>query len=218
MLDQIISLFQQLYDVEFLIRTVGYAGIAFIIFAETGLMIGFFLPGDSLLVTAGVFAAAGLLDIWTLNLLLIPAAIIGDAVNYYIGKRIGPALYSRPDSRFFRQSHLKKAKEFYEKHGGKMIILARFVPVVRTFAPTVAGIAGMSYPKFAMYNVVGGVLWVAGLTLLGFFLGKSVPDIEKNIIVVIAVVIFVSFLPAIWEIWKHRQEKKKQAQEGGGTV
>ncbi len=211
MLDQIIPFFQQLYDVEWLIRTVGLAGIAFIIFAETGLMIGFFLPGDSLLVTAGVFAAAGLLDIWTLNLVLIPAAVIGDAVNYFVGKRLGPALYNRPDSRFFKQSHLKKAKEFYEKHGGKTIILARFVPVVRTFAPTVAGIAGMSYPKFAMYNVVGGALWVAGMTWLGFFLGKSVPDIEKNIIAVIAVVIFASFLPAIWEFWKHRNGKSARA-------
>ena len=208
MIDSLLSWLHQLYDIPSLIRWGGYAALVGIIYAETGLLFGFFLPGDSLLVTAGVFAAAGLLDIWMLNLLLVPAAILGDATGYYFGKKVGPALYSRPDSRFFKQEHLKKAKAFYEKHGGKTIILARFVPVVRTFAPIVAGVSGMSYSSFAMYNIVGGVLWVLGLTLLGYFLGTQVPDIEKNILWVIGTVIFLSFLPAIYEYWKHRQQKE----------
>ncbi len=208
MFDSLIAWLQQLYDVPSLIRWGGYAALVAIVYAETGLLVGFFLPGDSLLVTAGVFAAAGLLDIWMLNLLLVPAAILGDATGYYFGKKVGPSLYSRPDSRFFKQEHLKKAKAFYDKHGGKTIILARFLPVVRTFAPIVAGVSGMSYTAFATYNIVGGFLWVTGLTLLGFFLGAQVPDIEKNILWVIGIVVLVSFLPALWEYWKHRQQKK----------
>ncbi len=209
MLDQLTSLLHQIYDVKAIIQWGGYTALTLIIFAETGLMVGFFLPGDSLLVTAGIFAAAGLLNFWTLLLLLIPAAIIGDAVNYYIGKRLGTALYQRKDSRFFKKDHLLKAKAFYDRHGGKTIILARFVPVVRTFAPTVAGISGMSYPAFAMYNILGGILWVASMTGIGYFLGNTVPDIEKNIILVIAIVILISFLPAIYEIWKHRRKRQE---------
>ncbi|MBU1197097.1 VTT domain-containing protein [Candidatus Micrarchaeota archaeon] len=207
MWDQLIVFFTQLYDIPFLISTVGYAGLAFIIFAETGLMIGFFLPGDSLLVTAGLFAATGHLDIFLLNVILVPAAIMGDAVGYFFGKKVGPRLYSRPDSRFFKQSHLQKAKAFYDKHGGKTIVLARFVPVVRTFAPIVAGASGMSYKSFATYNVVGGFIWVTGLTSLSFFLGHAIPDLEKNLLWVIGLVIFLSFLPAIYEYWKHRKRE-----------
>ncbi|MFH0971995.1 MAG: VTT domain-containing protein [Candidatus Micrarchaeota archaeon] len=207
MLDQIGALLNQIYDVKAIIQWGGYAALVFIVFAETGLMIGFFLPGDSLLVTAGLFAATGVLDIWTLLFLLIPAAIIGDAVNYYIGKKLGTALYERKDSRFFRKAHLLKAKAFYDKHGGKTIVLARFVPVVRTFAPTVAGVSGMSYPAFAMYNILGAILWVGSMTGIGYFLGNTVPDIEKNIIFVIAIVIFLSFLPAIYELWKHGRKR-----------
>jgi membrane-associated protein len=207
MLDSLVHFLQQLYDVPFLIRTVGYAGLFAIIYAETGLFFGFFLPGDSLLVTAGVFAAAKLLDIWLLLFLLVPAAILGDATGYYFGRKVGPALYDRPDSRLFKKEHLRKAHDFYEKHGGKTIILARFVPFVRTFAPIVAGISGMSYASFATYNVIGGLLWVVGLTMLGYALGSVVPDVEKNILLVIGVVILVSFLPAIYEYWKHRRSK-----------
>ncbi|MFH1257919.1 MAG: VTT domain-containing protein [Candidatus Micrarchaeota archaeon] len=207
MLDQISALISQIYDVKAIIQWGGYTALILIVFAETGLFFGFFLPGDSLLITAGIFASAGILDIWMLNLLLIPAAIIGDAVNYFIGKRMGTALYQREDSRFFKKAHLLKAKAFYDKHGGKTIVLARFVPVVRTFAPTVAGISGMSYPAFAMYNILGGILWVASMTGIGYLLGNAIPDIEKNIILVILVVIFLSFLPAIWELWKHRKKQ-----------
>ena len=189
------SFFQTVYNVPELIRLGGLIGLILIVFAETGLLIGFFLPGDSLLITAGLFAARGDFNIFTLNVTLIAAAIIGDATGYWIGRRTGRALYSRPDSLLFRREHLRITHEFYEKHGGKTIVIARFMPIVRTFAPMVAGVAEMGYRKFAMYNVVGGILWVTSMTLGGYFLGQLVPDIERNIHYVIAVVIFLSLLP-----------------------
>lgn len=190
----------------------GYVVLILIIFSETGLLIGFFLPGDSLLVTAGVLAAAGLLDITLLNVLLIPAAIIGDATGYTIGFRSGKRLLQRPDSRFFKKSHVDKTQEFYAKHGGKTIVLARFVPIVRTFAPVVAGIARMPYRQFALFNVAGGVLWIASTTLLGYFLGKVIPDIERYIHYVIAAVIFLSILPIIFEFIRNRRNRRAAAE------
>ena len=189
------SFFQTVYNVPELIRLGGLIGLILIVFAETGLLIGFFLPGDSLLITAGLFAARGDFNILTLNLTLIAAAIIGDATGYWIGRRTGRALYSRPDSLLFRREHLRITHEFYERHGGKTIVIARFMPIVRTFAPMVAGVAEMGYRKFAVYNVAGGILWVMSMTLGGYFLGQLVPDIERNIHYVIAVVIFLSLLP-----------------------
>ena len=189
--------FRFIYNVPELIRLVGLAGVAFIVFSETGLMVGFFLPGDSLLVTAGVFAAGGLLNIYTLIPVLLCAAVAGNATGYWIGKRAGQALYNRPNSFFFRREHLLKTHQFYERHGGKTIILAQFMPIVRTFAPVVAGAAGMSYRRFATFNVVGAVCWITSMTLTGFFLGRAIPDIEKRIHLVVAVVIFLSLLPAI---------------------
>jgi membrane-associated protein len=180
-----------------------------IVFAETGLLIGFFLPGDSLLVTAGLFAANGQLDIVLLNLALMVAAILGDATGYWIGYRAGMAIYNRPDSFFFRRKHLTAAHQFYEKHGGKTIIIARFMPIIRTFAPVVAGAGTMSYPRFATYNVVGGIGWVASMTLTGYFLGKAVPDLDKHLHLVVAVVIFLSLLPAIIAYLKARFSKKQ---------
>src|SRR5262245_49596592 len=168
-----------------------------IVFAETGLMVGFFLPGDSLLVTAGLFAAKGDLDIVWLNLALCAAAIVGDATGYWIGRRAGQALYSRPNSLLFRREHLIKTHEFYERHGGKTIVIARFMPIVRTFAPVVAGAAEMTYRNFAVYNVVGGISWVLSMTLAGYYLGRLVPDIDKHIHIVVAVVIFLSLLPGL---------------------
>ncbi len=197
--------FPWLPSVGEIIRWGGVFAITFIIFAETGLLVGFFLPGDSLLVTAGVIAANGDLSLTALLTLVPLAAVIGDAVGYQIGKRAGAALYSRPDSRFFKRSHLMKAHAFYEKHGGKTIVIARFVPIIRTFAPTVAGAAGMSYRRFATYNIVGGIGWVISMVLLGFGLGRSVPDLEKHIHIVIAVVIFLSLLPAVFEAVRHRR-------------
>jgi membrane-associated protein len=189
------AFFQTVYNVPELIRIGGLIGLILIVFAETGLLIGFFLPGDSLLITAGLFAARGDFDIVTLNLTLIAAAIVGDATGYWIGKRSGAALYSRPDSFFFRRDHLRITHEFYERHGGKTIVIARFMPIVRTFAPVVAGVAQMGYRRFATYNIVGGILWVTSMTLGGYFLGQAVPNIEKNIHYVVAVVIFLSLLP-----------------------
>jgi membrane-associated protein len=189
--------FRTVYNVPELIRLVGLYGLIFIIFAETGLMVGFFLPGDSLLVTAGLFAARGDLDITMLLVTLTLAAIVGDATGYYIGRKAGHALYSRPNSFFFRKEHLLRTRQFYERHGGKTIILARFMPVARTFAPVVAGAADMTYRKFATYNIAGGVLWITSMTLIGYFLGLAIPDLEKRIHLVVAVVIFLSLLPAI---------------------
>jgi len=190
------QLFHQLTDVETLVRVGGLTAMTIIVFAETGLMVGFFLPGDSLLVTAGVFAARGNLSIWALNGLLIAAAIVGDTVGYWIGRRAGEALFTRPKSMLFNPQHLRRAHDFYEKHGGKTIILARFMPIVRTFAPVVAGMAKMEYRRFLSFNVIGGVAWVLSMTLIGYFLGQF-EWVRKNIEVVILIVVFASILPGI---------------------
>ncbi len=187
----------------------GYWAIALVIFLETGAMV-FFLPGDSLLVVAGVYAAKGTTDvnIWLLNLILIPAAILGDATSYWIGRKIGPALFRKQESRFFKPSHVKAAHEFYERHGGVAIILARFMPLVRTFVPVVAGVAGMTYRKFATYNVIGGASWVASMTFLGYFLGSRFPWVAKRIEIVIIVVVAVSISPGIYAWFKARRRAK----------
>jgi len=194
-MDVIHEFFSNVYNVPELIRLVGFYGLIVIVFAETGLLVGFFLPGDSLLITAGLFAARGDFDYAMLLLALIPAAIIGNATGYYIGHRTGMTLYSRPDSLLFRREHLRMTHEYYEKHGGKTIILAQFIPILRTFAPVVAGVAEMGYTRFATYNVVGAICWVAGMTLAGYALGNLVPNIEQRIHYVVAAVIAVSLLP-----------------------
>lgn len=189
--------FRTVYNVPELIRLVGLYGLVFIIFSETGLMVGFFLPGDSLLVTAGLFAARGDLNIATLVPCLILAAISGNATGYFIGHKAGQTLYSRPKSFFFRREHLLRTHAFYERHGGKTIILAQFMPIVRTFAPVVAGAADMTYRRFAAFNVVGAILWITSMSLTGYLLGMAVPNLERRIHLVVAVVIFLSLLPAI---------------------
>jgi membrane-associated protein len=203
------NLFHQIYDVESLVRVGGLITLAVIVFVETGLLVGFFLPGDSLLVTAGVFAARGDLNIWTLNVALSLAAIIGDSVGYSIGRKAGPKIFTRENSLFFHRKHLVTTKEFYDRHGPFTIVIARFVPIIRTFAPVVAGVGRMHYRKFVTYNVCGGILWVMSTTFAGYFLGSVVPKIEERIHVVIAIVIFVSLLPIILkfarERWKARQ-------------
>lgn len=199
--------FRRIYNVPELIRLGGLVGLVAVVFAETGLMVGFFLPGDSLLVTAGLFAAKGDLNIVGLNLSLMAAAIVGDATGYWIGRRAGRALYSRPDSFFFRRQHLIKTHEFYERHGGKTIVIARFVPIIRTFAPVVAGAAEMGYRRFAIYNIGGGIGWVASMTLTGYFLGRAVPNIDKQIHLVVAIVIFLSLLPGIISIVREKLKK-----------
>ena len=204
MIEWIGDLLHQIYDVEGIIRWGGLLMLVAIVFAETGLMIGFFLPGDSLLVTAGIFAAAGHLDVVSLLLWVTLAAIVGDQLGYYIGHRTGPKIFRRENSLLFKREHLIRARDFYEKHGGKTIILARFIPVIRTFAPVVAGVGQMEYRRFVMFNVVGGFLWVWSMSLLGVFLGNAVPDIDRHIHKVIAVVVFLSILPAIIEYYRSR--------------
>ncbi len=198
-----------------------YAGLIFIVFAETGLAMGFFLPGDSLLVVAGLFAASGKLNVFVLLTTLFVAAVVGDAVGYYSGLKLGPRVFTRQKSLFFRPSHLEKAHAFYEKYGGKTIIIARFVPIVRTFAPIVAGAAQMSYRQFAVYNIVGGFLWVFSMILAGYFLGSLVERafgirLEDHIEKVVIVVVFLSLLPPVFEYLKSRREKARL--EGAGDA
>jgi membrane-associated protein len=205
MLDLIKGAYHLLTDVQGLIQWGGTLLVCTIVFTETGLFVGFFLPGDSLLVTAGIFAAAGHLSLAALLGFGSVCAVVGDQVGYVIGRKAGMALYRREDSFFFRKNHLVRAHEFYEKYGGKTIVLARFIPIIRTFAPAVAGAAGMNYRRFVSYNVFGGVLWVCSMVLLGYSLGSAVSDIDKHIHLVIIVVIFLSILPPIIEALRHRR-------------
>ena len=203
--------FSHLYRFDELIRWGGYAALVLIVFSETGLLAGFFLPGDSLLVTAGLLAAVdGVVNIWMLILLLSAAAILGDSFGYWIGYHAGPKIFSRENSFFFHKNHLIRTQKFYEKHGAKTIVLARFVPIVRTFAPTVAGVGKMAYRRFLLYNITGGIGWVMSMTLAGFFLGRSIPNIEKQIHWVILIVILLSFIPILREIYINRTSKAKQ--------
>lgn len=197
--------FSKLHDLDELIRWGGYIVLMAIVFAETGLFFGFFLPGDSLLVTAGLFAAKGDLNIVVLFVLVTACAIIGDAVGFEIGKLSGKRIFAREDSRFFKKKHLEKTQEFYNTHGGRTIILARFMPIVRTFAPLVAGVAGMPYRTFALYNITGGILWVGSMVGIGYVLGRSIPNIDQYIHIVIAVVIFLSLLPGIISYLRSRR-------------
>lgn len=208
-MDVIIDFFKNLRDLEGLIKWGGLLVLIIIVFAETGLLIGFFLPGDSLLITAGLLASQGYLDIFVMNVALILAAIIGDTVGYWFGRKTGPKIFKREKSKFFAKEHLIKAQEFYEKHGGKTIIYARFVPFARTFAPIVAGVGKMEYKKFLSYNIFGGILWVVSMTLLGYFFG-NIPFIKKNFEYVIIGVIIISTIPVITGYLKHRKEMKAQ--------
>jgi membrane-associated protein len=198
----------RVYNVEGLIEWGGLAVILSVVFAETGLMVGFFLPGDSLLVTAGLFAALGKLGLPALLAGASVAAVAGDAVGYWIGYRVGEPLYRRKESWWFRRDHLLRARAFYEKHGGKTIVLARFMPIIRTFAPVVAGVAQMRYRTFVSFNIWGGIGWVFSMTLLGYFLGRAFPGVLRHIDAVIIVVIFVSILPGIIEVVRSRRSAR----------
>ena len=204
-------MFEQLPTLEEIVIWGGYIGLFAIIFSETGLLVGFFLPGDSLLVTAGLFAARGQLDIRLLIPLLCIAAISGNATGYMIGLKAGHALYNRPQSRWFRRDHLIKTREFYERYGGITIVLAQFIPFARTFAPVVAGIAEMKYRRFASFNVFGAIFWITSMTLTGYFLGRLIPGIEHHIEYVIIVVVTISVLPLIIKYLRHRMSKGKEA-------
>jgi membrane-associated protein len=201
----------QLYDVRGLIEWGGTLLVCLIVFVETGMFVGFFLPGDSLLVTAGVFAGAGHMRLAELLSLVTLCAIAGDQLGYFIGRKAGQNLYRREDSRFFKKKHLEQAHEFYERYGGKTVILARFVPIIRTFCPPVAGAAKMSYQRFLAYDVAGGFLWVWGMVLVGYTLGRTVPNVDKKIHFIIAGVIVVSLMPAAYHAWKSRSAKPTAA-------
>lgn len=193
---------------ETILPAIGYLGIFLIVFAESGLLIGFFLPGDSLLFTAGFLASQNIFDIKILAVLCFVAAVAGDTVGYIFGHKVGKRLFHKKDSVIFHKDHLEKAKAFYEKHGKKTIILARFMPIIRTFAPIVAGMGDMHYPTFLIFNVIGGLLWGVGLSIAGYFLGRSIPDVDKYLLPIIAAIIFVSILPGIIHILRDKKYRE----------
>jgi membrane-associated protein len=194
-------------DMVSFIKAAGYLGLFAIVFSESGLLIGMFLPGDSLLFTSGVLASQGYLSYGFLAGLVSLAAILGDSAGYYIGRKTGPLLFVREDSIFFHKDHLEKARIFYERFGGRALIFARFMPIVRTFAPILAGIGNMDYPKFFLYNVIGALLWGAGLVSLGYGLGSVIPDIDRYLLPIIAVIIFLSFLPTVIHVIRDKERR-----------
>jgi membrane-associated protein len=213
-LGTVLAQFSDWLKPETYLETGSYLVLWGVIFAETGLFIGFFLPGDSLLFTAGVFAAKGDLNIWLVTIGCFIAAVLGDQVGYLFGRKVGPSLFSRPDARLFKQAHVHRAQLYFEEHGPKTIILARFVPIVRTFAPIVAGVAEMDYRTFLSYNVIGALLWAVGISLLGFFAGEAIGEenIDKYLLPIIAVIIIASVIPAAREMFKHRKAERERAE------
>jgi len=197
------------FDLVALIKAAGYLGLFGIVFAESGLFVGFFLPGDSLLFTAGFLASQGFLNIWILAPLAFIAAILGDNFGYAFGRRVGPAIFTRERSLFFHKEYLERARIFYEAHGGKAIVLARFLPVIRTFAPILAGVGRMRWPTFLFYNVIGAVLWAIGLTFLGFYLGNAIPNIDRYLVPIVLVIVIISSLPTLLHLVRHREIFKR---------
>lgn len=191
-----------MFDLPELIKAVGYLGLMGIVFAETGLLFGFVLPGDSLLFTAGILASQGFINIWITIIALMLGVFLGDNTGYWLGRRLGPKIFTKEESLFFRKTHLEKSQAFFEKYGSKALVLARFVPIVRTFAPTLAGVGKMHYPKFLFFSFVGSVLWSVGLTLLGYYLGKSVPNAEHYIIPGVIIIVLASISPFIYKFFK----------------
>ncbi len=198
------------FDLPQLIKTFGYLGVWAIVFAESGLMVGFFLPGDSLLFTAGFVASQpNSFNIWTLIFGAFVCAVAGDNVGYATGHRWGRRLFHKEDSRLFKKSYLEKTENFYEKHGQKAVVMARFMPLVRTFAPIVAGVAAMKYKTFMYYNLIGGFLWTFGITLMGYYLGRVIPDVDKYLLPIVLGIIVISFVPSIIHIIQERRDSKK---------
>ena len=198
-----------MFDPVSLIQTFGYLGLFAIIFAESGILLGFFLPGDSLLFTAGFLASQRLLDIRALIPLLFLAAFAGDSVGYLFGKKAGPKVFSRPKSVWFNPENVERTKRFFERYGTKTNVIARFIPVVRTFAPIMAGVGEMRYRTFVLYNALGAFLWAVGLTSLGYFFGSIIPNADRYILPVVALIIIVSLVPPVWEFLKERHRNKK---------
>ncbi|MEI6650774.1 MAG: VTT domain-containing protein [Candidatus Moraniibacteriota bacterium] len=203
------------FDLIEVIKTVGYVGLFAIVFAETGLFLGFFLPGDSLIFVAGFLASQGFFGPVMLAAVLFVAAFTGNMVGYEFGRRVGPKLFTREDSLLFRKDHVTKTKRFYDKYGGKTVMIARFIPVVRTFAPILAGVAEMKYMVFFAYNIAGAALWTLGLVALGYFLGTRVPNIDKYLLPIVLVIIVVSVLPGVWHLYRDSQEQKREQAEKG---
>ncbi len=199
-------------DMVEIIKAIGYVGLFGIVFAETGLFLGFFFPGDSLLFVAGILAAQGFFSLPILLVGLFVAAFTGNLVGYWFGGYVGPKIFSREDSLLFKKSHLIKAKKFYDRHGPKMIVLARFAPIIRTFAPIVAGVAKMHYGTFMLYNFVGALLWSVGLTTLAYYLGGLVENIDRYLLPIVLLIIFLSILPGVFEYWRDR--RATQAENG----
>lgn len=205
-------------ELTHLIETIGYIGLFAIIFAESGLLVGFFLPGDSVLFTAGFLASQNILSLPILIVTCFTAAVLGDSVGYTFGHRVGRRLFQREDSLFFHKRNVVKAQEFYEKHGPKTIVIARFMPIVRTFAPIVAGIGSMKYTTFVRYNIVGGVLWAIGLNLAGYYLGSLIPDVDKYLIPIVMTIIILSVTPGIIHILKDPESRKSIVNLGRKTL
>jgi len=201
MISQFLHIF---LDPRTLIMTLGAFGVIAVIFMETGLFFGFFFPGDSLLFLAGFFASLHYLPLWSLLIGCFVAAVVGDSLGYAIGRKIGPALFTREDSMLFNRKHISRAEHFYEKHGKKTIILARFIPIIRTFAPVVAGIGNMRYKTFISYNIIGGFVWTWAVLLFGYAFGSLIPNPDRYIYPVVLIIILVSAAPALWEIFKRR--------------
>ncbi len=196
------------FDLALFLKTAGYLGMFFVVFAESGLLVGFFLPGDSLLFTAGFLASQHFFELIPLISITLLGAIAGDSVGYTFGKAIGPKIFTRENSFFFHKDHLERARIFYEKHGGKTIIFARFLPIIRTFAPILAGVGNMKYPTFLFYNIAGGVLWTFLLTLFGYYLGKTIPDVDKYLLPIILGIIAISLTPSIVHILYYKFSRK----------
>jgi membrane-associated protein len=216
-MQEIAELFHRLRDLPALIQWAGYVGLTAIIFTETGLFFGFFLPGDSLLVTAGLLASQGLpLDVYLLGGILNVAAVAGDNTNYWVGRLSGPKIFRRDDSFFFRRKHVDRAHAFYERHGPKTIVLCRFMPIVRTFAPLVAGVATMNYRTFLTFSILGGTAWIWSMLFIGYFLGRLVPGVDRHIELVIITVIFLSILPGIIAGWRERARATAAARSAPG--
>ena len=190
---------------KIIIETLGLLGLFFIIFAESGLFFGFFFPGDSLLFTAGFLASQSYLNIYFLVVGVFVFAVLGDNTGYWFGKKIGPKIFSKEDSIFFHKNYIIKAQDFYNKHGNKTIVLARFVPIVRTFAPIVAGVGNMKYKDFIIYNLIGGFFWSFGMILSGYFLGRIIPGVDQYLLPIIFIIIIISIFPAIYEIWRNKK-------------
>jgi membrane-associated protein len=204
----IADLFHRLNNLPELVQWAGLFGLTAIIFSETGLLVGVFLPGDSLLVTAGLLSARGYLNVYTLTPLLTLAAICGNSVGYFIGRTSGPRIFNRENSLFFNKKHAIRAHEFYEKYGRKTIVLAQFMPIIRTFAPVVAGVGGMKFRTFITFNIIGAFFWIWSMVGIGYFLGSYIPGIDQHIEIVVVVVVFISILPGIISWYRGKRAKQ----------